>query len=321
MVSSSLEATLQVWSGSNPNGELIEPTGSLAIAKGGPSLWMNQGGSTWTNVVDSSLSGTINSAIVNLSGTINAKFESNTGYRGTIWNYPASPHPYDLEFEEDLPDGWIWIGASGSTSGTEIDPYEKFANGACRYDINYRRRSWMMLQPNADGTGYGFYRDVTGEFTGDFFVWFRGSFSSRMSVNPINNDASITFGVMQSVPPSITDRVDVSMNEQDPGTIQFTFDKSQGGTSTSIVGYDYYVSAPAQMNPVEALGIHKVGTKYHAWAFTSNGTSQYMGSHTWTGSINYLWFRVNNAGVSTNPGNMILGVDFIRFITGSKWMP
>jgi hypothetical protein len=259
------------------------------------------------------LSGTVNSGIVALSGAIDSKLQflpvSN------IWDKPRSPHPYDDEFESTALDGaWSWDGNPG-TAGN-IDPYATFV-GDLRYELHTnRRRSWIMMQPSTVGTRL--LKTVT--FTTNMFVWTRLSFNARSTVTPVNNDSTIALDLGLVTGWTLNDRVAILLNEQDAGTIQCEFFKVEGGTLTSLGTTADLFGTVTDAQPIEAVGIQKLGTTYHGWAFTGAGSALWMGSTVWTGSIGTVTIATINAA-ATSPGNMIVGADFIRFVTSSVWLP
>jgi hypothetical protein len=247
-----------------------------------------------------------------LSGTIDSKLTflpvSN------IWDKPRSPHAYDDEFESTTLDGaWSWGGNPG-TAGN-IDPYATFV-GDLRYELHTnRRRSWIMMQPTSTGTRLT--KSVT--FTTNMFIWSRMSFNARSNTTPVNNDTTLTLDLSLATW-ATNDRVFMNINEQDAGTIQAEFFKAEGGVFTSIGTTEDLYGTAADAQPIEAIGIQKLGTTYHGWAFTAAGSALWLGSTTWTGSVASTSIGMLNAA-ATSPGNMIVGADFVRFVTSSVWLP
>jgi hypothetical protein len=254
------------------------------------------------------LSGTTNSAIVNLSGTINARISTLSA--ANIWDKPVTPHAYDEEFEStSLPAAWSWSAAA--TQGT-IDPYLALAAGDVRYELHTdRRRSWMIVQAPGDGTQRILQRAIT--VPTDCFMWFRGNFCSRLAGSPANNDFTIglTLGDV-----GFANVISIVLNESDAGAIQAEFSK----TGATIITTTDKFTAQAEPQEFEAMGIQKIGTTWHAWAFSSNGCGVYLGNTTFTSTVVSASFRFTNS-TTTTPGAMLMGVDFFRFVESATWLP
>lgn len=282
-----------------------------------------------------SLSATLDSALLNLSGTIGGAFLNFTGGGGggsgsgtlsNIWDYPTSPHEWDDEFDSTALSGtWTELGTpagTGSWSNNTIDPYAGFNSGPPRYAIHHdRRRSWLMMQPPNDAGFYGFYKPLTGIPT-NMFMWMRGSFSSRLSTST-NNDAGLQFIIAADSggAPDFNNRLSLALNETDTAIVQSEFNRILGGALTTVaVGFDYQAGAQ-QINPTEGIGLQKIGTTYYAWMFGSNGTAVYMGSITFAPTPAWFIIITTNAGPLSAPGNMISGVDFVRFVSSSVFLP
>lgn len=250
-------------------------------------------------------------------------------YLGDVWNYPNAPSQWDDEFESTvLSASWQQSSPAGSGSfsiGT-IDPYASFTSGPMRIDPHGRRKSWLMLQPPQHGAANGLYFMTSGSVPTDMFFLFRASFNTRQNTTPVNNDACIGIALIQSLTGVVdanvvTDVLFAQINEQDGGTVQYEFSKIQGGTPTSITaGFDYFGTV-GEIPPYSAMGIQKLGTTYHGWVFSDGGSALYLGSTTWTGSLDAVMIRSINAGAGGTPGNMICGIDFVRFFSSSVYLP
>lgn len=173
-----------------------------------------------------------------------------------------------------------------------------------------------MVQCPNNGYSHAIYK--TGSLLpSDFFVWVRMNSAIRLAGSPTNGDSNFQIGFFQGI--SFSDCVIMGI-DTDPGTYQVEFAKLQGGVSTTIgLGFDYYTTL-MEANPISGFGIQKVGTTYYGWSFADNGSAIYHGSTTWTGSLNNIMIRFSNAGSSGVP-NPIVGIDFIRFVTGSTFLP
>lgn len=67
--------------------------------------------------------------------------------------------------------------------------------------------------------------------------------------------------------------------------------------------------------PIEYIGVQKVGLTWHGWVAPASGNWVWMGSYTHLVPLTEMWLCFNNQ-TSATPGNMILGVDFVRVISG-----
>jgi hypothetical protein len=280
-------------------------------------------GSLQTGVTASiaGLSGTLNARFVDVSGSIDSAIQAlgSTGISNgisNIWDKPVSASQWDDEFESTALDAaWSWTGNPGSQGN--IDPYATFV-GNLRYELHTdRRRSWLMMQPST--TSSGLTKAVP--LPTNCFVWMRASFNARANTSPANNDSVIAIDLSAN-PWLSTDRLSCALNEQDAGIIQAEFLKTSGGVLTSIGTTEDLYGTALDAQSLAAVGIQRLGASntYHGWAFTTGGSAVWLGSTTFTGSVATTTIGVLNAA-ATAPGNMIVGADFIRFVSSSVFLP
>jgi len=234
---------------------------------------------------------------------------------GGIWAKPEISHPLDDEFDAGTSLNPAWSLTSGALSATPIDPYAAFATGGMRMNYNDRRPNWLMLQPDSSGTESTLTKDISSLPT-DYAVWMHGFFNHRLTA-AVNND--FTFGLTLGLSTwDDNNRVTIFLNESDVGVIQLEFLKKIAGVVTSV-GVTANIS-PTDHTPFEGVLIQKIGTTFHGWAITNNGSCVHMGSTTAALTIARGGFFASNAS-SSAPGCAIVGVDFIRFVNGTTYLP
>ncbi len=281
------------------------------------------------------LSGALGSGSSGLTSVTHDHFLTGTGRpeepltvrnRANLWDYPSvgMSHSLDDEFESPtLDSSWQTVlAASSVTYG--ISPYVGFATGSTRISTDMRR-SWLMVQPPATSTSAIFLKKAIPLAGTDFIMWSRMStFNRSTSVTTNDGLAAIIMGdsgTLDSTNPQFANFVATIISNPASSTVlQYAFYKTQSGVATvSFTGEDHFVTKNVPQ-PYETVAIQKVGTTYYGWGFDANGNGTYMGSYTWTGSLNYVGFFFLNSSTAA-PGNTIGGIDFIRFRTGSTWLP
>lgn len=236
-----------------------------------------------------------------------------SGTECNIFDKPLTPHALDDEFDSTVLDpSWTWRAPVPVAGG--INPY---GNPGQVYELHTDRRpSWLMMQ--TDATNMALSKDIT-SLPADYFVWMRGSISYRSTANPLNNDATLTLN-LSTTPIDFNNRVAIYLNESDAGSIQAEFLTVIGGVSTSIGETRDLYLAQALMQPVEAVGIQKIGNNYFGWVFGRGGTAVYMGTANTAIPVTSATIHTINASTAA-PGTMITGVDFIRFKESSTFLP
>jgi hypothetical protein len=240
-----------------------------------------------------------------------------TGIEGQLWYPPAAPNIRDVEFNSGtLPSGWL---EDFTPNVSSIDVYGDVATtGDPRRSINSYRRGWYMIQPPSDDTLYHIHRGET--LPTNFFIWMRASFQFRLIGSPANNDGSmgLGFSMTDTGVPDINNRYVVALNDSDAGTIEASFYKYQGGAFTDI---GTLTNAANRAQPIEYIGLQKLGNVYHGWNATANGTWMHMGSNTWGGgTIDRINAQFSNND-NSNPANKVMGVSFIRILETGDRLP
>ncbi len=236
------------------------------------------------------------------------------------WNLaqkPITPHAYDDEFEGSL-SAWA-IG--GSQVATEIDPYAGFTTATeWRYSLNSKRPSWLMVQPAATGA----YIDILHKaitIPTDLLVWARVTFNRRNAAVAAN-DCSIGFGLCASSAgaPDGTNKVAIYFNEADASDIAAQYNVANGGADT-VVEYGFGSGAGTAMVDAAYMALQKLGSNVHFWIAGAGGNWLYLGTVAYSGATMDRVFITAANATNTGPGNMILGLDFIRFSATSKLLP
>jgi hypothetical protein len=234
------------------------------------------------------------------------------GVESNSWSSPDNPSSDDDEFESTVLDS-AWT-VYPTRSSLAIDPYASFSSGGPRLELHTeRRRSWLMIQPDQ-----GVCRiDKPYTLPTNVLIWARMSFNLPFA-EPTNNCANITIGFSDGLGGSEQDNIRIFLNEADSTVTQADFSKTEGGSTSSINTSDN-VSREGQALAYAAL--HKIGTTFHAWVGTENGSWLYLGSttHANLGNLDNIQISANN--VSSTPGNPILGVDFIRIVESATFLP
>ncbi len=241
-----------------------------------------------------------------------------SGIEKNLWDRPLVAHQYDDEFDSTTLDP-AWIQEAGAWSAGGIDPYQAYAAGDTRYELHTDRRpSWMMIQAPANAANQRINKPIAG-MPANFFVWFRASFQTRLNTAPTDNDFTLNL-ILSTSPYDNTNRINVSVNETDNNAIYAEFAKTEGGVFTLGSNTPNLWGAQADLQAIEAVGMQKIGTTYHAWAFGRNGSAIYMNSMTFMPTIGTVAIEVLNS-VSGAPGTQVVGVDFVRFKDGALYLP
>lgn len=232
-----------------------------------------------------------------------------SGVECNIFDRPLVPHALDDEFESTVLNA-AWTPAGGLVAGA-INPYAAPASAIYQLHTN-RRPSWIMLQ-----SGGALIKPMT--IVGNFFVWVRASFNARVATAPVNNDAGVRLDISTN-PYDVNNIVSISLNEQDAGTVQAEFSETEGGVFTVIGNTRNMFSGVDGAQPIEAVGIQKIGGNYHGWCFSRCGSALYMGVTAFAPAIGTCALSTASASVAA-PGPMIVGYDFIRFKEGALYLP
>jgi len=233
---------------------------------------------------------------------------------------PTSPHAYDDEFDVSSLDAkWTRTTTLSFDDSTAIDPYSGFTSGH-RSSINSYRKSWYMWQPS-NTTFARVYQSVT--LPTDCFVWARFSFNCRYSA-VVNNDASVSIGFHANAAgvPSANDNVYLYLNEADTDVVQVQAGRTTGGADSSTVTKDVgpqSVGTDSLSQVACYVGIQKISTTWNYWVGWPNGHWIFCASQTQASTMAFLALTFLN-GSTASPGNMIIGCDFVRFLSG-RYLP
>lgn len=237
----------------------------------------------------------------------------------TLWTKPDSPHAYDAEFESllnVLPASWV---ESFTPSGT-IDPYTIFNTGVPKREVGTWRSSCYAIQVPNDNTPYFVSRPVT--VPTNCFLWGRATFSYRYN-QQVGNDSNI--GMFFSTtdagqPDNDNDILKLWFNEADLNSpLQLQVDKTVSGSVTTVMTASDRLSTGIGQY-YEYVGIQKLGTTYHFWAFSEHGQMFYLGTTSFAPTVDRIGFVMINANTAA-PGNSIVAIDFIRFVESATFLP
>lgn len=232
-----------------------------------------------------------------------------------LWAKPRTPHAWDEEFDGDgsLPAGW---SENFTPSSSEVDATAGFSSGGIRRSINGWRKSCYAIQHDSVSTLAYLYKAVT--LPTDIFFWSRGTFSYRHGGT--NNDARTTLRIWADSggSPSGTDYASFHFQESDT-SVSIQIYIIEGGSNT----YNRTLTnqgTTGQGQYYEYLGIQKIGSTYHFWAFTGNGHMFYAGNKTLSFTPGHVGFDFDNTSTAGS-GNSISTVDFLRFKESTTFLP
>ncbi len=232
---------------------------------------------------------------------------------------PASPHADDCEFDEASIAAGGWT-EGGTSVGTAINPYANFSTAAnWRHSYNDRRPGWLMIQPTADATTiWPISKTVT--IGANHLAWARLSYATRASATVTGNDHSIALALTASSGGAVdgNNYVALFLSETDTNEYAVQFQKSVAGVITTT---EYIVALTAEKLSFSFVAIQKISSDFHFWVAPENG------NWMWLGTLNYAGATVDRVAIQTTnantaaPGNMVVGVDFIRHSATADFLP
>lgn len=234
-----------------------------------------------------------------------------SGIESNIWDRPSVEHADDDEFDSAVINpAWSF---TGGTLGAAPDPYAAFAAGDTRVDVNVKP-SWIRFQSPGNNTVNRLSKLIA--VPANQLVWMRASFSTRIAVVPADNDGNIGLSYANAA-----NSISIYLNETDAGRISIQFQKFIGGVLTIIqLGFNIWNGAVANGQLYSAVGIQKIGTTYHGWAFTPGGHALHLGSTIEASVFDRVQIVFRNSLI-TAPGNSIVGVDFVRLRDSAVFLP
>lgn len=223
---------------------------------------------------------------------------------------PETPSIWDDEFDSDVIDSkWTLLGPNAYSSVNYIDPYSTVTVGDEVQSLNRQRRSWWMFQPiGTGGNNRGIVQTVS--LPSECFIYLRGCINTRRSA-AFDNDGEIALRLSTS---DGTSHVLCMMDSF--GSVSGALFARQ----TPALGY-FNISLMrnwlGKAYPLEYLGIQKINDTYHGWIAPCSGHWVWMGTFTHSVALTDLRINVGNSQ-TTAPGNLVVGIDFIRVISGRK---
>ncbi len=229
---------------------------------------------------------------------------------------PASPSIYDDEFNgSSLAPKWTNVLGTIDT----VNPVHPYASvvGKHRVSFNDYRPGWLMCQPVPNVT-FGIYQPVT--FDTDCCVYARMSFNTRyQAVSNNDSDLAIHLNADAGGSPDQTNLVYMNLNESDANTVfaragRIVANVSTIAGTTRNVGPQSAGTDSLVQNACYIL-IQKLGTVYNC------AIGEYHGNWLWvaqqTIAFTPAWIGLVFANVNNNaPGNAIMGVDYVRYVSG-----
>jgi hypothetical protein len=153
----------------------------------------------------------------------------------------------------------------------------------------------------------------------NFFMWAR--FSTIQRYNSVaNDDPLMVFLLAASSGGSRDGNNCVCLNvNTESSQVNFQSYRIEGGSVYDLTSTASFYNFGSVF---EYIGIQKLSSAFHMWAFSSGGQSLYIGNvPAYTGpSLDRAGVLVVNSTTNT-PGNIITGVDFIRFVESSTFLP
>lgn len=232
---------------------------------------------------------------------------------------PLIAHPYDEEFEGDL-SKWTLGGTQLSPLSTPIDPYANFtATSDWRYSLNSRRPSWLMMQPSINAAGFfPIHKQIT--IPTNLLVWGRFNFMSRYTATVVDGDHGIGFYLTATSGgvPDTNNSVQFYLNESDLNEYAIQWAKIEAGVATNV---EQILTLGQERLSFDCIALQKIGSTIHFWVGNTSGQWAYLSSFTYAGAtLDRVAIIVANNS-STAPGNMVMGVDFIRFVESATFLP
>lgn len=237
---------------------------------------------------------------------------------GTAWSMadvPATPDARDIEFDD--PADLSLFTPFKTLSGTAIDPFAVFTTAnTFRADSDTTRAGWLMAQStiNADLCGLTIaWNPATNDN-----VWCRWSANNP---NPyIAGNCQVQLRLVDSQT-SFTHNLALTWNTT--GAAPNVLARADG---VNIPGSPYPLASNVGTMPVNGFWIQKINQLYLFYILDMNGGVFFIGSTTTTNSFPYVGIFFNNnlaIGGAGEPGNPIVGVDFLRFckVNPTTFMP
>lgn len=232
---------------------------------------------------------------------------------------PGAPSIYDDEFNAGSLDP-KWTSVTGIID--PINTIHPFALVATRTRVSFNsyRKSWMMVQPPAN-VPFGIYQ--TGTLPTDYCVWARMSFNTRYNAVS-NNDADLAIHLLadNGGVPDTNNLIYMNLNESDAN-------QNFARNGRIVAGVSTIASTTRNVGPQTAgldslmqnacyILIQKIGTTYHCALGEPSGNWMWLTSQT-VAAFTPAWIGLvfgNVVSSGNGAGTMIMGVDFLRLISG-----
>ena len=232
--------------------------------------------------------------------------------QGRLWCPKDPVGTYDDEFTADTIAAGTWAQTGTWSAATPPDPFAAFAAGNIRYSIG---RSWLKIQPPADGVLYMLHKQLGGGLLPDG-TYQLGVHSAWRDGSTAGPDASVrlTLSATAAGPPPTPDWTNDSIfcylyNSAGQRPRASSSGRQGGGglTTYTITPMDYNVH-------ITDLVIIKDGTLYDCYACGTTGYYVHLGEYNYGGAatIDRVVISVVNTSSAT-PGNQIVGVDYFRY--------
>lgn len=256
-----------------------------------------------------------------MSVAIANRFPLSTPAPWSLAAKPATPDSRDEEFEGTAFSAWTQGVAPQATA---IDPYAAIVvANHWRCSWNTLRSSYLMVQVTTGGMASALIHKAVAVGANDFVyarvAWPRRNYGNGSS---LQNDGQFLLRVSATAAgvPDGNNSIHIGFTSGAANGSFIQYRTTSGGVASNT---DLPIAADLLQthSRVEYIGMHKVGTSIHFYVAGADGAWVPLGTKTYTGSaLDRVSILANNA-TSTFPGNAIVGVDYIRFLSTASQLP
>jgi hypothetical protein len=230
-----------------------------------------------------------------------------------IYAPPAVPHADDEEFTSAPSGTWVTRGRAGGSvtpitmTVGGVDPYTTYAWPTGRVEYNTRRASWMHIQIPSDETL--FMKQPGGGISTNCFLYARIGSLFRGTAQDTSSAFGVGMAADLSGAPDLLNSLYVGLGNNS-GLRCWQGRKITAGAELQIGRTNQLYSS----EEYEYVGLHKIGTTYHFWAFSEHLGRVWFGSTTFAPTVQWLGFFVGALWSAVVPGTAVHCADFLRRI-------
>lgn len=223
---------------------------------------------------------------------------------------PSSPHAQNCEFDSTtLPGNWT---ESGVTATDPMDPYATFSSGNVRrkfanqFNGSYR----YLIQAPQSGAGVIPLRNNVGTLPTNYWTMARlgSSFNGKGTATGSDGKIGLAWYADSGGAPDTANLIRIAVSTPTANNFGVIAEKNVASVLTTIG-----TSPDISLHAIEYVALHKVGSNYYCWAFSSSGTGWYLGTTTLAFTPAWVCITLFNAASSANhPGAPIGWVKWIR---------